>query len=220
MYLWSIIMVIVWLKLKWSKRDSFPALHLLVKFFQSLEIRNWEAGGLSLIHVALFLMWPAALLSMASGTLSSCVPGHENFQWQGIYSPRTIKREGNLWRTCPLTVWTTVFINFISNSWYRRWRPALSVKVSSMVMRHTLFSLGLLSPLWHPKLLVKNKVLRTRAGLAQRTFSRVCLNRWIKSIFPLSEGGHATQSTVPKAPLEYLGVEQSVLLHHFTLDRF
>lgn len=89
-----------------------------------------------------------------------------------------------------------------------------------MVMRHTLFSFGLLSPLQHPKLLVKTKVLRARAGLAQRAFSRVCWSRWIKSSFSLSEGGNAAQSSMPKAPLEYLGVELSVPLHHLTLDRF
>lgn len=82
---------------------------------------------------------------------------------------------------------------------------ALSVKVSSIVMRHALFSFGLLSPLWHPRTLVKKKALRARAQLAQRTVSRVCWSRWIKSIFSLSEGGNAAQSSMPKAPLKYLG---------------
>lgn len=211
-------MVIVWLRLKWSKRDSSPALHFFVKIFHSLEIRNWEAGGAKL-DVCCLTYGPTALLCMASGTLSSCVPGQEDFQWQGIYSARAIKREGNLWRTCLLTVWTTVFISFISSRWNTRWRPEQSlIKVSSMVTRHTQFSSGPLSPLWHPKLLVK-KVLRARAGLAQKTVSRVCWSRWIKSIFSLSEGGNAAQSSMPKALLEYLGVELTVPLHHFTLDR-
>lgn len=135
------------------------------------------------MYVAL-LMWPAALLCMASGTLSSCVPGHEDFQWQNIYSARTIKREGSLWRTCLLTVWTAVFISFISSSWNTRWRPEQShIKVSSVVTRHTQFSFGLLSPLWHPKLLVKKKVWRARAGLAQRTVSRVGVGG-LRALFP------------------------------------
>lgn len=101
------------------------------------------------------------------------------FSGHGIYSPRTIRRrEGNLWRTCPLAACTVVFISFINHSWEQR---ALSVKISFTVMRHT-HTFWLLSPLRHPELL-ENKALRARAGLSQRTVSSVCGSRWIRSIF-------------------------------------
>lgn len=55
-----------------------------------------------------------------------------------------------------------------------------------------------------------------------RTCSKDCKqswSRWIKSTFSLSEGENAAQSSMPKVLLEYLGMELTVPLHHFTLDR-
>lgn len=124
---------------------------------------------------------------------SSCEPGHRCFQWQGIYSQRTIKRERNPQRTCLLTVCSVVFISFINNSWNTRWRwewRALSVQMSSTVMRRALFSFGFLSPLWHPKLLgkKKKKALRASAGLSWRTVSSVCGKMWNRSTSSLLHG--------------------------------
>lgn len=69
-----------------------------------------------------------------------------------------------------------------------------------------LFSFGLLSPLWHPKLLEK-KPWEQEQDFLEGPLAACMGVGGLGVLFPLSVGGNAAPSSVPKAPLEYLGVE-------------